>query len=153
MTNYKTRFQQLLFIYYSILAAIVIFFFIGLYLVEYQNAGNKDYNIPAIYITPPLTLILAIMAKVLYDRNRNKFLSAQPQFEEKLASFRTGNIVKIGMLEAAAFLNIITFIITANYFYLILLAAVTTIILINVPTRTRFAYDFKLTPEEIDKNI
>lgn len=147
--NILKQLQSIKFIYWSLLAGILFFFAVAVFITERKETEVYDYSQTMIFIIPPVVFVLALLGRIIYDKRRKK--SFDSTLEDKANSFIKDNIVKYAIWEGAAIMSLISFIISAGYFYLILFAGIVLLFLINVPTKNRFGYDYKLTSQEIEK--
>jgi hypothetical protein len=143
----EQRINTVLLVWSALLSGIVIFAIVALYMVELEQLFETDMSIPFAYITPPLTLLMAFLGKIVYDRKTIKDDSIEES--AKAIHFRENSITKYAIWEGAAFLNIITYMITQDRFYLIFLGAIMLLYIINYPSRNRFVMDYNIKEEQV----
>jgi hypothetical protein len=97
-----------------------------------------------------LSSILA--SRFLYSKHIASF-DKSFSLESKVLSYRTGNIIKLALLEGANIFNISVMIITASYFFAALFIVIISLFLLNRPSKEKFILDFEISAEDALKII
>lgn len=141
--------RQTRIIFLSLITVVVLFFLVAFFIVEGRDEKILYIDGLLFYIIPPIAFILAVLGKVIYDKKRKS--AFDKPVNEKAILFMQHNIIKYALWEGASFLCLVAFLISGSYFFLVLLAGIVSLLLINTPTKSRFTFDYKLDPSEVEE--
>lgn len=145
---FKNFFQTLNVIFISLLSGQIIYFFIGLYMIQSGNIdGFGGMNTIFMFITPIVVLSSILASKFIYSKQVSEF-DKSLFLENKLMSYRTANIIKLALLEGANIFNISVMIITANYSFTALFLIIIVLFFFNRPTKEKFIMDYEVSAED-----
>ena len=147
----EKSFRTIDIIYFAILIGQMIYFLIGLYLIQSGNMeGMKSLNTIFMFVTPVVIFSSILAAKFIYSKqviNFDKTLS----LDAKLISYRTNNIIRLALFEGANIFNISVMIITANYFFAALFIIIIVLFFLNRPTKEKFIMDYEISADDVLK--
>ena len=148
--NIKNQFNTIIIIYSAILIGLLFFFGFSYYLVEYNIIeSNQDSDGVFRILVPIIGIISMFLSFKLYNSrisNSEKYKG----LSEKLSQYRSIKIIQWAILEGASFLSLVAFLLTGNYFYVIVFLFLIGFIILVRPSKENFINDFKV--DGIDKN-
>ena len=148
--NIKNQFSTIIIIYSAILIGLLFFFGFSYYLVENNIIESKQDSEGVFRILVPIIGIISMFLSVklynskIFNSEKYKGLS------EKLSQYRSIKIIQWAILEGASFLSLVAFLLTGNYFYVIVFLFLIGFIILVRPSKENFINDFKV--DGIDKN-
>ena len=146
-------FPTLNLIFIAFFSGQIIYLLIGLFIIQNGNMkGIPGLNTIFMFITPVVILFSIFASKFIYSKQVAS-LDRSSSLESKLVSYRTGNIVKLALLEGANIFNVSVMIITANYFFAALFIIIIGFFFVNKPTKEKFILEFEISAEEALKII
>ncbi|HCY74937.1 MAG TPA: hypothetical protein DHV28_03380 [Ignavibacteriales bacterium] len=146
-------FSTLNILFMSLLSGQVIYFIVGLFLIQSGNInGFGGMNTIFMFITPVVVLSSILASKFIYTKQVAEFDKSLP-LENKLVSYRTASIIRLALLEGANIFNISIMIITTSYFFAGLFVIITTLFFFNRPTKEKFIMDYEVSSEDAIKII
>ncbi len=147
-------FPTLNIIYIALFSGQLIYFLVGLLILQSSNTGSMTTDLTNIFlfVTPIIVLSSILASRFLYSKHIASF-DKSLSLESKLLSYRTGNIVKLALLEGANIFNISVMIITASYFFAALFIVIISLFLINRPSKEKFILDFEISADDALKII
>ena len=142
IAEHKTFFSTMNIIFLGLLSGQIIYFSIGLFLVQSGNmAGIEGVGTVFMFITPVVVFFSIFASKMIYSRLVNAFDKSR-SIEEKLNSYRTSSIVKLAIIEGANIFTISILIITSDYLYTAFFALLITFFWLNKPGEEKFRMDY-----------
>ena len=147
--NIKNQFSTIIIIYSAILIGLLFFFGFSYYLVENNIIESKQDSEGVFRILVPIIGIISMFLSVklynskIFNSEKYKGLS------EKLSQYRSIKIIQWAILEGASFLSLVAFLLTGNYFYVIVFLFLIGFIILVRPSKENFINDFKV--DGIDK--
>ena len=140
-------------IFFAILAGQIIYFLIGLYLIQSGSTeGMESLKTIFMFVTPVVVLSSILAAKFIYSKMIFDFDKTQP-LESKLISYRKNNIIKLALFEGANIFNISVMIITADYFFAALFIIIMILFFFNRPTKEKFIMNYEVSADDVLKII
>ena len=148
--NIKNQFSTIMIIYSAILIGLLFFFGFSYYLVENNIIeSNQDSDGVFRILIPIIGIISMFLSFKLYN-SRISNSEKYKELSEKLLQYRSIKIMQWAILEGASFLSLVAFLLTGNYFYVIVLLFLIGFIVLVRPSKENFINDFQV--EGIEKN-
>lgn len=148
--NIKNQFSTIMIIYLAILIGLLFFFGFSYYLVENNIIeSNQDSDGVFKILVPIIGIISMFLSFKLYN-SRVSNSEKYKELSEKLLQYRSIKIMQWAILEGASFLSLVAFLLTGNYFYVIVLLFLIGFIVFVRPSKENFINDFQV--EGIEKN-
>ena len=148
--NIKNQFSTIMIIYSAILIGLLFFFGFSYYLVENNIIkSNQDSDGVFRILVPIIGIISMFLSFKLYN-SRISNSEKYKELSEKLLQYRSIKIMQWAILEGASFLSLVAFLLTGNYFYVIVLLFLIGFIVLVRPSKENFINDFQV--EGIEKN-
>ena len=141
----KNQFNVTNIIYTALLSGQVFFFAIAMYIVE-KGMRQPDPALDEIFkILVPVVGILSMFGSYKYYSFKIVTIPRENTLIQKIAEFRTIKIVQWAILEGAGFLSLIAFLLTGNYFYVIVLLFLIGYNFLSRPSKEIFINDCKIS--------
>ncbi|HEX7356439.1 MAG TPA: hypothetical protein VF270_01870 [Ignavibacteriaceae bacterium] len=141
-------FPSLNLIFFALLIGQLIYFFVGIFLIQSGNInGFGGMNTVFMFITPVVVLSSIIASKYIYTKQVTEFDKSLP-LVNKMTSYRTATIIKLALLEGANIFSISIMIITASYFYAALFLIITALFFLNRPTKEKLIMDYEISDDD-----
>ena len=99
----------------------------------------------------PIFALIGIIGSNFIFKKRLVPIRSMSSLKDKLIDFRTALIIKFVILDAPAFFAVIAFLLTGNYFYLGITAALVVTFAIYFPTKSKLINDLRLSRQEVDQ--
>ena len=148
--NIKNQFSTIMIIYSAILIGLLFFGGFSYYLVENNIIeSNQDSDGVFRILIPIIGIISMFLSFKLYN-SRISNSEKYKELSEKLLQYRSIKIMQWAILEGASFLSLVAFLLTGNYFYVIVLLFLIGFIVLVRPSKENFINDFQV--EGIEKN-
>ncbi len=146
----KEYLKSLKIIHIALSVGIAAFIGIAYYFQISIGFGAYDPSLSSIFsILVPLFAFLSPSIGVLYFNKKIKQMkSKNNSLEEKKLNYRMVYIIKLASIEAAAFFAIVTFLLLADYVFLIMAGIVLIFLIIQHPTDYRLSADFDIDPKK-----
>lgn len=142
-------FKQLKIIYSAMVSVQVVYFIISLLLIQDESIVlNKEYNDIWGLLVPVIVVIMVVSSKLYYNYMINSSLEKSPE-EQKIKTYKTGNIIKLALLEGANLLSVTFYLLTGDFLYAGMFIIVLGIFLLNIPGKEKFRIEFELS--SVDK--
>ncbi|WP_016775965.1 hypothetical protein [Anaerophaga thermohalophila] len=144
--------RQIKFLFWTILAAMVVMMIIALLVVKEMGAviewtlAQKE-NFKAVILILSLG---GIPASYFFHTKKIKHLNQELSFDEKLMQYKSSFFIKIVTLEALAVLGLIGYMLTADNTFIYVFALLFLAYLINRPTLHSISNEIE--PENFDEN-
>ncbi len=123
----------------------MIYFVITLVLMQDEMLVlNKDFSTIWGFVIPVLVVIMVAASRLFYNHliNLNIKLSSE---SEKVKVYRTGNILKLALIEGASLVSITFYMITGDFLYAGMFVIVLGIFFVNLPGKEKFMMEFGLS--------
>jgi len=147
----KNQFNVTYTIYAALLFGQVFFFAIALYAVE-NGIRHPDAALDEIFkILIPVFGILAMFGSYKFYNFKISSITGETTLLQKLNHFRTIKIIQWAILEGAGFFSLVAFLLTSNYFYIIVFLFIMGFNLLSRPSKENFFADFKIS--QADKSL
>lgn len=143
-------FRQLNNMFYVFLASIFLFMLSVMIVVYFQGPLDSTYTTYLYFAAPLSTVALLVMANRFAAGRFKAAASAQKLFE-KMDAYRSGSVLRMIILDGAAFVQLIAFVFTASYFFLALAVAMATVFLLYKPGLEKFVKDLELN--EVERKV
>ena len=145
------QFITLNIIFIALLGAQLIYFVIGLFLIQagsvpMQNELDKIF----MFITPVIVLSGIIAAKFIYSKMVSAFDKNQP-LENKIMSYRNASIVRLALIEGVNIFNISIMIITGNYLYTAYFLILIAFYILFKPSKDNFVVEYQISSDDVIK--
>ena len=143
--------KGLLILHFALLAGQIIFVLIATLLVSFHlfPAVLGKYGPELILISASIEVIAIILAKMLYKKNLKKINQKNLTLSKKLDAYRGANITRWAILEGAALIVIVLFMLTNQYLILFIVLALLFIFFTTRPTAPNIATDLEVSEGEI----
>lgn len=150
-SNIKNQFNVLLKIYGSLIFGQILFFAVAMYFVEGQG-GQLDASLDEVFkiLVPVFGIFSMFGAYKIYDIKISR-IKNESTLLQKIQEFRTIKIIQWAVLEGAAFLSIVAFMYTGNYFHIIVFLFVMGFNFLYRPSKESFFDGVKIS--EADKSL
>lgn len=138
----KPFFSTLNIIFFGLLSGQLIYFAIGLFLIQSGNMqGIEGIETIFMFITPVVVFTSIFASKLIYNKQAEAF-DKNRSLDEKLTSYRTGCIVQLALIEGANIFTISIMIITADYLYAAFFSLLIAFFWLNKPGEEKFKADY-----------
>lgn len=149
----ENYFSTIKIIFFVLLAGQTIYFFVGLLLIQSGKMEDTGgLNTIFMFITPVVILSSILASKFIYTR-QVAAVDKTSSLENKLASYRTSNLISLALLEGANIFNISVMIITASYFFAALCVIILALFVLNRPNKEKFIMDYEVSADDALKII
>jgi hypothetical protein len=144
----KNFFKTLDAVFFTLLSGQIIYFIVGLFIIQSgELKGFGGLNTIFMFMTPVVVLSCIFASRFIYNKQVTEFDKSLP-LENKMASFRTANIIKLALLEGANIITVSIMIITANYFFAALFVAVIVLVFFNKPSKEKFIIEYEISADD-----
>lgn len=143
----RDYFRQSQILFFVFLIGLVMFMATAYIVIMYQQALNPEYAIFLLVMAPLSGIALVVISYRLF-MGRIKNAQEQEGLYEKMEGYRGAMVLRYILLDGAAFVQIITFIMTGNKLYLLLCLVIVTLFFMNRPGLERFISDMELNDVE-----
>jgi hypothetical protein len=146
----KDFFRQLNSMFWVFLAGVFLFLVSVQIVVYFQGALDASYTRYLYFAAPISGVALILIAQRLAD-GRFKGGHGARKLHEKMDAYRAGAVLRMLVLDGAAFLQLIAYVFTDNKLFLLLALAVVTVFFMSKPSLERFVRDMQLN--EVEKKV
>ena len=136
-------FRQLNMLFIVFIAGIVLFLITGYIVVEFQKPLNPEYDTFLIFGAPACGVALILLGYRLFLGRLKNARTAGKLFE-KMEGYRSAMVLRLILLDGAAFVQVIAFIMTGERMYLFLCLGVVTVFMLVKPGVERFVKEMEL---------
>ncbi|HNW99016.1 MAG TPA: hypothetical protein PKK00_11460 [Bacteroidales bacterium] len=145
----RELFKALKFIYATLTAGVAILIVAFVIVKLSEESAITDKNTIQYFWTISMLLTLSVIPATYYlFKKKISGISEEQTFIQKLIVYRSAFILKMAMLEACGFINIIFYQLTGNMYILYAAIIALIIMIINYPNKSTISSELKLTPEE-----
>jgi hypothetical protein len=145
--EFKSFFWQLGVMHYSFFAGVFLFMMTSLVVVYYQNPLNESYT-DYLYIGAPVSSMALILLAYRLGVARFKLAQDAPKLYQKMDAYRAGVVLRMILLDGAAFVLLIAYIFTGKHIFIYLSFVVVSVFLLYKPHARQFIKDLKLNELE-----
>jgi hypothetical protein len=149
--NPPSQVKTLLILHFALLLGQVFFLIIAAFLVYSGSfpAEMGKYAGELILAAALLEIIAVIIARIVFKKKLKKINNEMFTLSQKMEKYRGANITRWAILEAAALLTIIFFLLTNQWLILVIAAALLFIFFTTRPTAPNIASDLQVTETDI----
>jgi hypothetical protein len=146
----KSFFRQLNTMFGVFLAGVFLFLVSVQIVVYFQGALDASYT-RFLYFGAPLSGVALILMAQRLAEGRFKGGRGNFKLHEKMDAYRAGAVLRMIVLDGAAFIQLIAYVFTDNKLFLLLALAVITVFFMSRPSLERFMKDMELN--EVEKKV
>ncbi len=146
--NPKAFLQVTRVIYFAILAGLLIFLFVALFISNKTLSFSFDTKDPftfAVLITIVIIPVGTMVSNKLFKRYK-----PNSTLKEKLPVYNVGLIARLAAYEGAGLLSIVCLLISSNLYFVIFTAIALSAIMLNYPSPEKIGEALGLTSSEIE---
>lgn len=127
----------------------LMFMLVVIYLVQIQGIryNGNELNEMYLYAAPIITVFCLIFGFTLY-KGKLKKIKEKKHLYEKLADYRSAQILRWALLEGASFFSIMAFLLTSNYLFIMIVGLIIGTFVLTIPSRMKFDSELDLSWEE-----
>jgi hypothetical protein len=142
------RMTKLLF--FSIVGFVGLAVVAALLIVQYNRLSwdLKEYSAILVWVMALLSLILLIISKRFFNKGVAAAKISLKPLVDKLNQYRSALLVHLAICEAAAMMNIVVFIFTANSAFLVFAAVLLGCMMAVMPLKRRLVAELELDSQE-----
>lgn len=145
--------KGLLVLHFALFAGQIIFVLIATLLVSLNlfPAVLGKYGPELILLSALIEVIAILLAKMLFKRKLRKINQNNLALNKKLEAYRGANITRWAILEGAALIVIVLFLLTNQFLILFIVLALLFIFYTTRPTAPNIATDLEVSEREVVK--
>ncbi|MEM1000873.1 MAG: hypothetical protein AAGN35_27715 [Bacteroidota bacterium] len=143
----KGYFRQLNTLFGVFLASILLFLLSVLIVVYYQGALESKYATFLLIAAPVSGAALLIMGYRLFLGRLQGARTAEKLYE-KMESYRSAMVLRMILLDGAAFIQLVAYVMTGNKLFIALAVALASIFMLYKPGLEKFIKDLDLSEME-----
>lgn len=143
----KNYFRQSRYLFFTFLIGLVLFLITAYIVIYFQDALNPEYEKYLIFGAPLSGAALVLMSYRLFIGRVNVAKTAEKLYE-KMESYRSGMVLRYILLDGAAFIQMISYIMTGNKLYLALCVVIMSLFFTVRPSIERFIKEMELNDLE-----
>ncbi|HHG86439.1 MAG TPA: hypothetical protein ENJ82_16935 [Bacteroidetes bacterium] len=140
-------FRQLTMLFSVFLASIFLFLISVMIAVYYQGPMDEAYGTYLLFGGPFSGLALLLMGSRLF-RARLATAKEGEKLFEKMDGYRAALVVRMLLLDGAAFIQLVAFVMTGNKLFIALALVIATLFLFYRPTLEKFISEVELSEVE-----
>ena len=143
--------KGLLVLHFALFAGQIIFVLIATLLVSLNlfPAVLGKYGPELILLSALIEVIAILLAKMIFKRKLRKINQNNLPLNKKLESYRGANITRWAILEGAALIVIVLFLLTNQFLILFIVLALLFIFYTTRPTAPNIATDLEVSEREV----
>ena len=143
--------KGLLILHFALFAGQLIFVLLASLLVFFHlfPAVLGKYAPELILLSALIEVIAILLARFLFRRQLNKINATGKSLSQKMIAYRKANITRWAILEAAALLVIVLFLLTNQWLIIFIVLALLFIFYTSRPTAPNIANDLQVSEQEI----
>ena len=146
----KNYFRQSRYLFFSFLMGLVLFFVTAYIAILYQDPTNLEYADFLLFGAPVSGIALVLLSYRLF-LGRVGNARKKEKLYEKMEGYRSGMVLRFILLDGAAFIQLIAYIMTGNKLYLALCVVIMTLFFAIRPSIERFIKEMELN--EIESKV
>lgn len=131
----------------TFLAGLVLFMVSVLIVSYYQGALNPRYHTFLLIAAPISGIALIIMGYRLF-KGRMDITGEGDQLYEKMENYRSAMVIRMILLDGAAFIQLVAFVMSADKVFIALSLVIATLFMLYKPSLERFIKDMNLSELE-----
>jgi len=139
----RAYFRQLNLLFFVFIMGIVLFLVTAYVVVYFQGGMDVSYDDYLVIAAPLSGIALVIMSYRLF-LGRVKVAREKEKLYQKMEGYRSGQVLRMVILDGAAFIQLIAYIMTDNKLYLWLCLGVMTVFFLARPGLERFISEMRL---------
>lgn len=139
----KNYFRQSRYLFFSFLIGLVLFLITAYMVIVFQKPLNPEYA-NFLLIGAPLSGIALVLMSYRLFMGRVKNAQKTEKLYEKMEGYRSGMVLRFILLDGAAFIQLISYIMTGNKLYLVLCIVIMTLFFTVRPGIERFIKEMEL---------
>lgn len=143
----RAYFRQLNYLFGVFISGVVLFLITAYIVVYFQGGMNDAYN-DFLIVGAPLSGIALILMSYRLFLGRVKQAREREKLYQKMEGYRSGQVLRMVILDGAAFIQLIAYIMSDNKLYLALCLGVMTVFFLSRPTLEKFISDLRLSDVE-----
>lgn len=141
-------FRQLNYMFFVFLAGIIIFSLVAWIVTAGGEAPmNSQYETFLRFAAPISGIALILMSNRLFANRIREGRTAEKLYQ-KMDAYRAGAVIRMLVLDGAAFINLISFVMAGNYLFLFLCLAILIMFILTKPSLEKFITDMQLSEME-----
>ena len=143
--------KSLLILHFALFAGQILFLLVATLLISldlFPPALSK-YAPELILLSALIEVIAILLARFIYRRKLKKINAEVTTLPRKIESYRAANIIRWSILEGAALIVIVLFLLTNQWLILFIVLALLFIFYTTRPTAPNIASDLKVSEQEI----
>jgi MFS family permease len=145
----KEYFKALQVIYFALIAGQIIFGLIAFFLNQEAGFYSEDPQLRSIFIfIVPVFVIGGFMASKIFFKKRVEEAKNKTSLIEKMSYYRAALILRYAFLEGPTFLSIIVYLLTNNWYFLVIAGFMIVIFFTIMPTSERASNELELNKNE-----
>lgn len=143
--------KGLLILHFALFAGQIIFVLIATLLVSLNlfPAVLGKYGPELILLSASIEVVAIVLARMLYKRRLKKINQNNLTLSKKLDAYRSANITRWAILEGAALIVIVLFLLTNQFLILFIVLALLFIFFTTRPTAPNIATDLEVSERDI----
>jgi hypothetical protein len=135
-------------IYYSLIIGLSFFFIIAIIFIQDKESQTGSYLDTILTVLVPVYgFVMMLFSKVIYSSMIAK-QSPDSQPLQKIIHYRTSRIISWAMIESGCILSLIAVMMTANYFYVVVLIFLFGYFILIKPSVESLVRDMQLRADE-----
>ncbi len=143
----KNYFRQSRYLFFTFLIGLALFMVTAYIVIYFQQPLNPEYA-TFLQISAPLSGIALVLMSYRLFMGRVKSAQKTDKLFEKMEGYRSGMVLRYILLDGAAFIQLISYIMTGNKLYLILCIVIMTLFFTVRPGIERFIKEMGLNDLE-----
>jgi len=142
--------KSLKIVHIALVLGIVFFALISILLQSkgFGDLGEEIKNILLILV--PIFVAFGILASRFIFKQRIKTIDKSFSLKKKLENYRSALILKFALIEAPSFFAIVSYLLTGDYIFLVLVVILIVVFIFYTPSLTKSINDLELSRVESD---
>ena len=150
MENYKAQMNTIRIIHLALMGGCIFFALVVAFLTI-TNEVDVESVLALNFMPPGLFVIVLFVYPVMFKATIKPVLSEEHTLQSKIATFQTGHIIRMALLEGVALFASVAALLNRELLLLIVVALTVAIMLKKLPTPFLLENELNLTREEKDK--
>lgn len=138
-------------VFFSLLAGQILFLAVAIFLIKENIFTTARHDLENIFLS--VLVILALICMVSGSRifkSRIQKLGVVKSVPERFSEYRATSIVRWALLEGPCLFAIICFLLTSNYFFVLIAILILFFFGSTSPVKTKVASDMGISTDELD---
>lgn len=146
----KSELNQLSIIFLGLISGQILFFVVAFFLVK-SGTFPANENLNSIFkMVVPFENVFAIFFGYIFYNSKMKSSKNITELNEKIRTYSKANLIRMATLEGANLFNIVVFLLTGNYFYIVYFIAAMVIYIFFKPSADKAIAELELSREQAD---